>query len=677
MANDAVAGAAASNRDVAQSKPGPFQDCQDVVHIAVFFDGTGNNREADNPIKSWSNVGRMFDAALNAPAKAIYSIYVSGVGTKFNGTAGSWLAPAGIWIEDNLGGMGFGAGGSRRLGQGDDAVNDRLRQVLLTNARKLGAETKKYADAASDQSFSEVNTALGKHRLIKMINMSFFGFSRGAALARAFSNRVIGSCKLEGKALSYQSYAMRMNFLGVFDTVASFGVPSQNVRLPFEERELIVSPLMERCVHYVAAHEVRFSFPVDLIRKNGKLAGEWVEEVYPGVHSDVGGGYEPTAQGIDNNYSRIPMRDMMRESVAKGVRMLSYEEVEKTNKPLFDERFACLDSTQQAYRQYMAACGGLTGTVENKMKRHLEVFYSANGSMYRKGIETPGQRRRKEDKYKYLGPKGMAWEINKYRIAVKAQKWVRFGDNTNNGYAQYIKPEDWQLSAWDKPATDGTVDFVSRFVHDSKVDFIGNLAEPFSYFRPRGVQESTISVWTEWGTWLGDKRDAAVKAVGEAYQSGKQQVGEAVDATTQAAKDAAAAAQRKAEEAAAYAQQKAEEAAAYAQRKAEEAAAYARQKADEARAAAQRAYDATAKAANQAAAEAQRRAQEAATYARNKAQAAGNAVSDAYHATTKAGRDAAAAGGKKLDEMEEGAERLLDRGMNWIKRTAKDVRDAF
>lgn len=674
MADDATTAALAANSDVPAQPPGPFQDCRDVVHLAVFFDGTGNNREADLATRSWSNVGRMYDAALKDADKAIYPIYVSGVGTKYNGKAGNWLTSTGVWMQDNLGGMGFGAGGGRRLSQGDNEVNDALAQVLIANARALGGEVAKYAAASTEKGFTEINSALSRHRLIKVINMSFFGFSRGAALARAFSNRVIGNCDKSGTDLLYQGYRMQFPFLGIFDTVASFGVPSQNVRLPFEERELIVSPTVGRCVHYVAAHEVRFAFPVDLIRKHGKLAGEWVENVYPGVHSDVGGGYEPKAQGIDNNYARIPMRDMMRESVTSGVRMMSYREVEKTRATLFEERFECLDDTESAYEHYMAACGPMAGTVETQMKRHLEVFYSANGSMYRSGIETPGERRRNEDKYKYLGPKGMAWEVSKYRNAVKAGQWVRFGSSAINGYAQYVKPEDWQLSAWDKPAAAPVVDFVARFVHDSKVDFIGNLAEPFSYFKPRGVQESSISIWAEWGSWMGSKRDAATQAIGETYETGKQKVGAAVDATTEAASDAADAAAKAAREAADAARRKAEQAAAYAQRKAEEAAQYARQKADEAAAAARRAYDATARAANAAADAAQREAQQAAAYARNKAQAAANAVGDAYHATTKAGKQAAGAAGKKIDEIEDDAEQLLDRGMNWIRRTVKDVR---
>lgn len=662
MASEVVGATKSSNRDVSKKEPGPCQDCSDVVHVTIFFDGTGNNREADIATKSWSNVGRIYEAALQDTKKATFPIYVSGVGTAYNGKATNWIATANTWYEDTIQGMGFGGGGTRRLHQGHDEVNDRLRDVMIENARRLGAETAAYAEKASTESFSDVSEVLEKFRLIKIINMSFFGFSRGASLARAFSNRMIRRCEVDNGNLAYSGYQIRFNFLGVFDTVASFGVPAFNVRLPFEERELIVSPHVARCVHYVAAHEVRVAFPVDLIRKNGQLAGAWIESVYPGVHSDVGGGYEPLSQGIDNNYARIPMRDMMREAVVSGVRIRSYEEIEKSAKTLFNELFKIQESTLHAYRNYLTACGAMSGTVERQIKRHMEVFYSANGTMHRKGIETPGARQRDEAKYKYLGPKGMAWEIGKYRTAAKAGQRLRIGGSAVRGYAQYVKPEDWQISAWDHPASDGAVDFVSRYVHDSKVDFIFNLAEPFSYFRPRGVQESTANVTLEWRYWMGNKLEAGKAAVGDAYESGKTKVGEAANATVETAKEAADEAQRRAEAAAAAARRKADEAAQYAQRKAQEA-----------KAAAERAYDATARAASDAAEAAERKAHEAAAYARRQAQAAASAVERGYNATTNAGKNAAAAAGSAANDVRDGAEVIYDRGINWIKRTTKDV----
>jgi hypothetical protein len=80
MASDALVGARAANRDVDNAQPGPFQDCSDVVHVSVFFDGTGNNKDVDEGLKRWSNPARMWRAAQLVAQKGqpIYPIYISG-----------------------------------------------------------------------------------------------------------------------------------------------------------------------------------------------------------------------------------------------------------------------------------------------------------------------------------------------------------------------------------------------------------------------------------------------------------------------------------------------------------------------------------------------------------------------------------------------------------------------
>lgn len=40
------------NNDVANNQPSCKQDCRDVVNISVFFDGTGNNEDADKKEKN-------------------------------------------------------------------------------------------------------------------------------------------------------------------------------------------------------------------------------------------------------------------------------------------------------------------------------------------------------------------------------------------------------------------------------------------------------------------------------------------------------------------------------------------------------------------------------------------------------------------------------------------------
>jgi len=188
VAENAAVACVATNRDVAVSPPSPFKDCQDVVHLSLFFDGTGNNREMDTDSRSWSNIGRMFDAALQDDAKSTYAIYIAGVSTRYSGKATCWLDSTGIWVEDKFGGL-SGSGGDRRLRQGDDSVNDRLKEVLIANAQAAGRELATDAASATEKGFAKVNDALSQHRLIKIITMSFVGFSRGAALPRVLQSR--------------------------------------------------------------------------------------------------------------------------------------------------------------------------------------------------------------------------------------------------------------------------------------------------------------------------------------------------------------------------------------------------------------------------------------------------------------------------------------------------------
>jgi hypothetical protein len=629
MANDAIAACVAANRDVPNSPPGPFQDCRDVIHISVFFDGTGNNKDEDNDAKKWSNVARMFLATFlrsqEDKTKTTYPIYISGVGTPYNGAPVRWLSSAGVWIQDGLPGGGAGAGGDRRLDQGDDAVNDRLRDVLIANAKAMGGEVGEYAATGNAKSFAEVNAALGEHRLIKVINLSIFGFSRGAALARAFSNRVLESCKKEGGELLYKGrHPLRLNFMGIFDTVASFGVPAANVQLPFFERDLVLSPKIERCVHYVAAHEVRFSFPVDLIRKKGQFANpNWEEKTYPGVHSDVGGGYQPVDQGINNNYARIPMRDMMREAVISGVRMHAYDtlKLDKNYAALFGERFECKTETETAYKAYMSACGPLSGTIEKQMEQHMKVLFSACGTMHRTGLQSPAERSVEKGTRSSIGYSSMAQEIKIYRNPAKAGKWVRVS-STVRDFVQFVKPHGWQIAAWDTKAPSGAVGFVSQFVHDSKL----NIAEPFSYFKPRGVDESSVNILQEGGRWLGGKAATVGNAVESGYTATKKGVGKAADATAHAANQAY----------------------------------------DATTSAAQKAADATAKAANQA-------YDATADAAKRAADATAKAAHNAAEATKHKAEEAAHYASQTAKQVEDGAQRIFDKGTHWVEQVTKGL----
>jgi predicted RNA-binding protein with PIN domain len=545
--------AQACNRDVPTDEPTAKQDCSDVVNISVFFDGTGNNKDVDEKPKKWSNVARMWRSAvmsseLLSGKNTIHPIYISGVGTPFNGTAAGWIDGAKITVEDKVWGNAGGAGGTRRTEFGQNNVNNTLRQALLNNAKQLGGTTKAYAEKAKDQSFSDLSKALAPHRLIKVINLSLFGFSRGAALARAFSNDFLKLCKTdETGQLIYERIPVRIHFMGLFDTVASFGAPSANMDGLFSEKNLLVPGKTERCVHYVAAHELRFSFPVDLIRQHGRLMPNWTETIYPGVHSDVGGGYMPltakdndnsTNQGISDNYARIPMRDMMSEAVKAGVRMLSYSDVEKTNAPIFDERFAVKEKTEEAYKHYMAAVAP-SGTIEQVIAAHMKALYSAYGTMTRKKIKTPDLVQAESTTgYTLIGHISMAREAEALLNPDKAKslkdeqatKSLAMGLVTplasvpqalqfaGTAYIQRVRPEAWRLQAWSAPANDSVVTFIKDLIHDSKAGFIMGV-EPFSYFRPRGMAESSRNVLAKGMQWLDENVAAATNGVIKIYHT--------------------------------------------------------------------------------------------------------------------------------------------------------------
>jgi hypothetical protein len=463
---------------------------------------------------------------LFGEGKPNYPIYVSGVGTPFNGTATGWLDKLWLPAEDTVPGNFGGAGGARRTEFGQSNVNETLRRVLLDNAKKLNSTTKAYADKSKNESFSELSKALSEHRLIKMINLSIFGFSRGAALGRAFSNDILGKCETDKSGqLTYHGFPIRIHFMGLFDTVASFGVPAGNMDSLFTEKNLKVPGQVERCVHYVAAHEIRFSFPSDLIRQHGKLMSNWTETVYPGVHSDVGGGYEPVDQGLSNNYARIPMRDMMAEAVKAGVRMRSYSDLEKdaSVKALFSERFAIEPKTEIAYKDYMSAVTP-NGTTEQVVTAHMKALYSAYGTMARKGIKTPNQKW--DLGHALTGYESMEHEVKALRSRMSKRGSLKH--ETSNSpetlqfvgteYGQTVSPEAWRLQAWDSTANPAIVTLIANYVHDSKYGFIYGI-EPFSYFRPRGMTESSHNVLAHGMQWLDQNVEAAKEGVIKIYNN--------------------------------------------------------------------------------------------------------------------------------------------------------------
>jgi uncharacterized protein (DUF2235 family) len=150
--------------------------------------------------------------------------------------------------------------------------------------------------------------------------VDIIGFSRGAALAREFANLLHerGYRPETGRREWWRrgrkktvKCPVEIRFLGIFDTVGSFGRPGNNINLGVR---LNVPPNVKKVAHAVARDEKRSLFPVTLL--NEPRAGqEFQELVFPGDHSDIGGGWG----GDRNMLSDAPLRFVWREGRAVGV----------------------------------------------------------------------------------------------------------------------------------------------------------------------------------------------------------------------------------------------------------------------------------------------------------------------------------------------------------------------
>jgi len=354
-------------------KPG-VADCSQSLWISLFFDGTGNNLKADEHKLKHSNIARLFLAHEDDnESTGWHRIYVNGLGTPFHEIGE---------LGESIGGGAFGVGGEKRLNWARAAFDKRLAK----------AEAR----------------AMNPTQYIRMINVALFGFSRGAACARAFAVRLASECRQQGEGWQWRGYPIRLYFMGLFDTVASVGLPASakavdyspvvhvgaatfSVVAPLMGAALTFSPknghyewgkhlkipaMVEQCVHYVAAHEVRDSFPLDSVRDGKQYPANTVEVVYPGVHSDVGGGYAPGEQTKalqdDEKLSQIPLLHMHRAAYAAGVPLKEVEMLDLKVKPYFhlSSKTAGLFDSYQSKAQ-------AGGPVEKAFSDHLYQLYRA------------------------------------------------------------------------------------------------------------------------------------------------------------------------------------------------------------------------------------------------------------------------------------------------------------
>lgn len=347
------------------------ENCEIDLQIGIFFDGTGNNQDWDDSdgceqglgpgmtqriARKDSNVARLFRAYPEKRNEGKYPLYIPGVGTPFPdigedvyasfgpamGRGGDGRINYALLGVLNVIHASISSGRSRYVDevilalcrngkrgyhrrhsmyaplkggvqdvQALDAVGMRTEGGLLCDSNGARAHAEAFFQRQT-QALADKIANTGKPKLVD-ITLDVFGFSRGAAQARVFCNWLLAM--MDGDRLC--GVRTRIRFLGLFDTVASVGIPNSSGgdgHFAWASAVALRVPGDLHCVHYTAMHENRASFPLESLRGlDGILAGKHRQYALPGMHSDIGGGYLPGSQGRgpsglhDDMLSQIPL----------------------------------------------------------------------------------------------------------------------------------------------------------------------------------------------------------------------------------------------------------------------------------------------------------------------------------------------------------------------------------
>lgn len=340
-----------------------------LLRLGVFFDGTDNDMSDPD---TFSNVAKLFEA-YDADDKSVFALYKRGVGTD-----------GGIFNDRD--GAAFGNGAEERiLGMLWD-IQERIEAYHKENGQ-----------------------------LPKRIVLDIFGFSRGAATARWFVNVI-----KQGVYVFKEPYdkitpqVFSINFLGVFDTVGSFGLPGNNIDWGtcFHIKPAWIDG---RVVQLVADDEHRANFDIQTLLKEQKDTpvdiekGCLFERVLPGAHADVGGGYGSgrTHGRTGNQLGRIHLHRMHQEASTSGVPL---KDVERQVKKI-PAHWSIDEKIGAAYRDLMRAYETHPGLQrDHKILRELQ-----------RGLEWAEYKLdRLENSFYWGNDLGHALEVMKWEKAIKS-----------------------------------------------------------------------------------------------------------------------------------------------------------------------------------------------------------------------------------------------------------------
>jgi uncharacterized protein (DUF2235 family) len=236
-----------------------------------------------------TNIAKLHELYPLEKHKGVYAHYIKGIGTKND------LLQCGVGDEPDY------SASEQGLGLG---INQRIHEAL----NRLSLFIYDF------EQYTRVHCKI-----------DVFGFSRGAATARAFINRLHQLKKMPANGYWRKGQVtIEVRFCGLFDTVGSIILPGDDYNGGFN---LNLGRTSAKAVYHLTAyHEYREYFPISSLKtESGRLpASHFEEECLPGAHSDIGGGY-----GGDNIERTIYLEKIVINAATSFARELQFKQVKE------------------------------------------------------------------------------------------------------------------------------------------------------------------------------------------------------------------------------------------------------------------------------------------------------------------------------------------------------------
>lgn len=249
----------------------------------------------------------------------------------FDGTRNKPASLTNVWLLHELyqGGSRYiaGPGAASKYDYWDAAFASSAQAIASTQWERLLADL---AYAGRLQRLQQENS----------IAIDLIGYSRGAALAQHFANTLATHVRNSrfwaySATLGTVSACVDLRFMGLFDTVAQFGLNG----LDNNDYQLGASAAWQWVAHAIALNEQRHLFPVN---SQDQGQANLVEMPFIGAHADIGGGYlsQDTDASERGDLSDVALAWMHGQALAAGVPLapLKEEQAKATRPLLHDER---------------------------------------------------------------------------------------------------------------------------------------------------------------------------------------------------------------------------------------------------------------------------------------------------------------------------------------------------